>query len=115
MVAAYHLIWTAYGYWLPNDPRGSSSSEIRAEKFNPLGPLHQGRKENQPPSSDIRNFYVAAEDLLEHRRIPFTPDEFTTIATIIGQTLHDGGDICYACAVMPDHVHMVIRRHVAKA
>jgi hypothetical protein len=25
MIAGYHLIWTAYGWWLPNDPRGSTS------------------------------------------------------------------------------------------
>jgi len=25
MIIAHHLIWTAYGFWLPNDPRGSSS------------------------------------------------------------------------------------------
>jgi hypothetical protein len=31
MVAGYHLIWTVYGYWLPNDPRGSTSREIRVE------------------------------------------------------------------------------------
>ena len=29
MVAGYHLIWTVYGYWLPNDPRGSTSTEVR--------------------------------------------------------------------------------------
>ena len=23
IVIAHHLIWTAYGWWLPNDPRGS--------------------------------------------------------------------------------------------
>ena len=33
MVAGFHLIWTAYGWWLPNDPRGSSSYEIRVEKI----------------------------------------------------------------------------------
>ena len=30
MVLAYHLIFTAYGFWLPNDPRGSWSDFVRA-------------------------------------------------------------------------------------
>src|ERR671928_232003 len=30
MVHAYHLIITAYGFWLPNDPRGSWSDFVRA-------------------------------------------------------------------------------------
>ena len=35
MVAGCHLIWTAYGWWLPNDPRGSTSHVIRS-------PTHRG-------------------------------------------------------------------------
>ena len=31
MVAAYHLIWAIYGYWLLNDPRGRSSRVIRSD------------------------------------------------------------------------------------
>ena len=42
MVVGYHLIWTAYGWWLPNDPRGSTSHEIRVEKIEELGELHHG-------------------------------------------------------------------------
>lgn len=30
MVLAYHLIVTAYGFWLPNDPRGSWSDFVRS-------------------------------------------------------------------------------------
>lgn len=37
MVAGYHLIWTAYGFWLPNDARGSTSVEIRVEKLKGCG------------------------------------------------------------------------------
>src|SRR5436309_3208529 len=53
MVIGHHLIWTAYGWWLPNDPRGSSSHEIRVERVADLGELHQGRKRVQPPSAEI--------------------------------------------------------------
>ncbi len=45
MVAGYHLIWTVYGYWLPNDPRGSTSTKIRVEPLRDLGEFHYGRKE----------------------------------------------------------------------
>ena len=34
MVIGYHLIWTAYGWWLPNDPRGSTSHRIRQNNAN---------------------------------------------------------------------------------
>ena len=32
LVIAYHLIWTAYGWWLPNDPRGSGSVTIASRR-----------------------------------------------------------------------------------
>jgi hypothetical protein len=69
MIAGYHLIWTAYGWWLPNDPRGSSSHEIRVERIAELGELHYGRKTVQPYSSEIRAFYEQARNALKHRSI----------------------------------------------
>ena len=53
MVAGYHLIWTVYGYWLPNDPRGSTSTEVRVEPIKELGEHHHGRKRDQPSSKVI--------------------------------------------------------------
>lgn len=44
MVIAYHLCWTAYGCWLPNDPRGSGSEVVRSERLAALGEPHLGRK-----------------------------------------------------------------------
>lgn len=60
MVIAYHLIWTAYGFWLPNDPRGSMSRAIRNDLIAELGELHYGRKRLQVVSSVIREFYEQA-------------------------------------------------------
>ena len=33
MIIAYHAIFTTYGTWLPNDPRGSYSKEIYNEEL----------------------------------------------------------------------------------
>jgi REP element-mobilizing transposase RayT len=115
MVAGYHLIWTAYGCWLPNDPRGSSSHELREEKLTPLGKLHYGRKVDQPPSSVIRSFYRRADDALEHPKLLLTDDEIQLVATSFEQTIQHREYTCYACAIMPDHVHLLIRRHRDKA
>ena len=57
MVVAHHLIWTIYGSWLPNDPRGSSSHVIRNAEINGLGELHHGRKRIQPAFGEISKFY----------------------------------------------------------
>ena len=65
MVLAYHLIFTLYGWWLPNDPRGSSSHTIRCDVIADLGQLHHGRKQIQPASNDIREFYKRARAVNE--------------------------------------------------
>src|SRR5215218_3894876 len=57
MVLGYHLVWTAYGWWLPNDPRGSMSGTIESDVIAQLGELHYGRKRVQLASRDIRRFY----------------------------------------------------------
>jgi hypothetical protein len=44
MVIAHHLMWTLYGWWLPNDPHGSTSQTIRNDILKELGELHSGRK-----------------------------------------------------------------------
>ena len=36
MVLAYHLVFSAYGFWLPNDPRGSTSREVRIANIKEL-------------------------------------------------------------------------------
>jgi hypothetical protein len=36
-VIAYHLIWTNYGTWLGNDPRGSGSRSVYTPALAALG------------------------------------------------------------------------------
>jgi REP element-mobilizing transposase RayT len=111
MVAGYHLICTAYGWWLPNDPRGSSSHEIRVERIADLGELHHGRKTVQPSSADLRRFYDEARQALKHELLPFTEEDLNLLADAFAAVMGERRYTCYACALMPDHVHALIRKH----
>lgn len=111
MVLAYHLVWTAYGWWLPNDPRGSMSHEIRNDVLRELGEIHYGRKKLQPASRDIRAFYERAKELLQHALLTFTIEELAAVADAFAGVISTNRYTCYAAAVMPDHVHLVIRKH----
>jgi hypothetical protein len=115
VVAGYHLIWTAYGCWLANDPRGSSSHELRVDKFAVLGERHHGRKKEQPTSAVLRVFYREADDLLEHRRMLFDREDVVLIAASFSRVIGERGYVCHACAIMLDHVHLVMRRHADRA
>lgn len=45
----------------------------------------------------------------------FDDDEIALIGSVIGEAISEQGNTCYACAIMPDHVHLLIRRHRDKA
>ena len=111
IVIAYHLIWTAYGWWLPNDLRGSTSHQIACDAIAELGELHHGRRKVQPAGWVIRDFYQRATEVLKHALMTFRPDEIQRIARAFG-SLADGRPFtCHACAVMADHVHVLMRKH----
>jgi REP element-mobilizing transposase RayT len=111
LVIAYHLIWTAYGWWLPNDPRGSGSKEIHTDIIAELGELHHGRKRVQQPGQDIRQFYQEAAAVLRFPLLVFDDAARAEIASVFAGVVEEQRYTCYACAIMPDHVHLLIRKH----
>ncbi len=115
MVYAYHLVWTAYGWWLPNDPRGSMSRVIRCDVLGDLGALHYGRKRVQPASSELRKFFDRSRDALKFPVLEFSSAEIAAIGDAFAGVIHREGYTCYACAIMPDHVHLIIRKHRQQA
>jgi REP element-mobilizing transposase RayT len=104
-------MWTLFGWWLPNDPRGSTSRTIRNNLIAELGALHFGRKRIQPAGREIRGFYEQAAAALRHPLLDFAPEIFPTVAEALGGAIVECEYTCYACAVMPDHVHLIIRKH----
>jgi REP element-mobilizing transposase RayT len=111
MVIAYHVIWVVYGYWLLNDPRGSTSKVLRQDLLAESGALHHGRKRLQPASRDIRAFYERAREVLKFPILEFDANARTVVAEAFARVISTCKYTCYACAIMPDHVHLVIRKH----
>ena len=115
IVIAHHLIWTAYGCWLPNDPRGSMSHCIASDVIAELGELHHGRRKVQPASRVIREFQQRAKEVLKFPLLKFAAEDFPTIAAGFAAAIAEHRYTCYACAIMPDHVHILIRKHKHQA
>jgi REP element-mobilizing transposase RayT len=111
LVIAHHLVWTAYGWWLPNDPRGSSSHSIASSVIAELGELHRGRKKVQPAGWEIRGFYERAREVLLFPLLTFDEAARGEIAAAFAAVIDAQCYTCYGCAVMPDHVHFLIRKH----
>jgi REP element-mobilizing transposase RayT len=76
-----------------------------------LGNLHHGRKRLQPASREIREFYEAAAPKLKFPLLQFERQAVVAIAEAFAQVIRRERYTCYACALMPDHVHILIRKH----
>ena len=63
----------------------------------------------------MRAFYAEAETLLAHPVIRFDATQIAAIGNAIGEAIQRAPYTCYACAIMPDHVHLVIRKHRHRA
>ena len=115
MVIAHHLILTGYGHWLPNDPRGSTSREVVAGKLWGLGELHEGRQFPQPPRQTLKPFHSDAQPQLEHPVLWFDAAKRQLIADAFAQTMQDRRYTCFACAILSNHAHLVLRKHRDRA
>lgn len=111
IVIAHHLLSTAYGWWLPNDLRGSCSTCIASDVIAELGELHYGRKKVQPAGKDIRAFYAEARKVLRYPLQTFTPTDYDILAGAFADVIQRERYTCYACVFMPDHWHAAIRKH----
>ena len=111
LVIAHHLLSTAYGWWLPNDPRGSCSTCIASNVIAELGELHYGRKKLQPAGWGIRKYYREAEKSLRYPLLTFNAGDVQIIARAFADVIARERYTCYACAIMPDHVHVANRKH----
>lgn len=111
IVIAHHLIWTAYGCWLPNDPRGSGSHYVGGQAIAELGDIHHGRKKVQPAGWVIRAFYARAREVLRFAMLSFDADARRVVGEAFGSVVEAERYTCYACVIMPDHVHLLIRKH----
>jgi REP element-mobilizing transposase RayT len=111
LIIAYHLVWTGYGHWLPNDPRGSGSKSVLNEKIAALGEPHYGRKRVQPAGQVVREFYRQATPILSYPQLKFDETDIRQIGVAFAEIVSERKYTCYACAIMPDHVHILIRKH----
>ena len=59
MIIAYHAIFTTYGTWLPNDPRGSYSKHIYTQNSRSWARSTTAGRAPQPDRSALRRFRAA--------------------------------------------------------
>ena len=116
MVYGHHLILSAYGFWLPNDPRGSWSDFVRAwelSKFGEATKVTTHRSVAGAPHD--RQLRLAAKQALKYPAVLFSGVQARSIGAGFARYLQRSGVIVWACSILPDHIHLVVRRHCYEA
>jgi REP element-mobilizing transposase RayT len=113
MVIASHVIFGAYGFWLPNDPRGSWSEWVGAwELFRYGGPATKVETRQslagEPHDDELR---VAVKRMLKYPAVDFNDEQRAAVAKGFGRFAEKNGLRILACAILREHVHLVIARH----
>ena len=110
MIIAYHAIFTTYGTWLPNDPRGSYSKKIYSDALAALGEIHYGREEPQPGQLTMRQFRVAVRRRLSRPPYYLKNETRGVVAEAFERVVGRLELNVPACAIMNDHVHLLVMR-----
>ena len=112
MVVGYHLIITAYGFWLPNDPRGSWSDFVGSWELLRFGPATKTDcRQSVASRPHDRQLRLEAKKSLKYPDVYFTGVQARQIGMSFHAWTQQRGATIWACSIMPEHVHLVIARH----
>ncbi|MCL2745035.1 MAG: transposase [Planctomycetaceae bacterium] len=108
-IIAYHCVLSMYGFWLPNDPRGSGSDSVRTDWIQPFGKAMKTTGKHS-----VAHLALSEEQKQKQRdakkALMFPPVKLNgeqALAVIQGFTEVIDFDV-YACSIMPEHMHIVI-------
>ena len=113
MIVGYHVSFSAYGFWLPNDPRGSWSQFVgKWELYHAAGratrTIEARSLARRPHNRALR---LATKRELDRPPVRFTSEQVASIGQAFAEHAAKSDLVVWACAIMPDHVHVVFARH----
>ncbi len=109
MILAYHSIFGMYGFWLPNDPRGSGSDYIASwELFRYGAATKTDSRRSVAHRPFPPNWQREAKSALHWPPVSVTGRQALSIGEGFATAGGEGPYRIYACAILSEHVHLVI-------
>lgn len=112
MIIGAHVIISAYGFWLPNDDRGSWSDFIRRYELLKFGEATQVETRQSLahlPSDRVKR--AEAKVSLLFPAVRFNGLQARAVARGFARAVERTGAIILACSILEEHVHLVMTRH----
>ena len=110
MIHAYHLIWGTYGFWLPNDPRGSWSETVYAWELARFGKATKSIARRDIDPEDYRRWRTQARRALKYPPVTLTGQQTQQVAVGFKRYIERSRLAVWAFSILPEHVHFVLGR-----
>ena len=109
MIVGHHIIFGTYGFWLPNDPRGSWSDFVGSWELFRFG---RSTKTTETRSQAYREhdrlLRLAAKKVLKYPPVILDGSQARAVARGFAAYAERGRTPVWACSILPDHVHLVV-------
>jgi len=112
VILGFHFIFSAYGFWLPNDPRGSWSEAVRQfeiARYGPATKVDTRRSVADRPHDWSRRWQ--AKRALRYPAVRFTGEQARCIARGFAAATREATYRVHGLVVLPMHTHLVMARH----
>jgi len=111
MIVGHHVIFGACGFWLPNDSRGSWSGFVGSWEVLRYGSATQTTERRSVAHREHDcAMRLAAKNALQRPAVAFSGLQARAVARGFGRYVARSNLPVWACAVLPDHVHLVVGR-----
>ncbi len=112
MILAYHIIFGTYGFWLPNDPRGSWSTFVASWDLFQYGTATKvANRRSHAHDPHDRRFRMAAKSALLHEPVKLSGAQALSVGNGFARAVRASEYSILACSILPEHVHLVVARH----
>jgi REP element-mobilizing transposase RayT len=112
MLHGFHVIISTYGFWMPNDPRGSWSDWIRRWQLLRFGAATKvSTRRSVAGAPHDRTLRQAAKSALMYPEVSFTGRQALSVSVGFRRAAEEGEYSIHACSILPQHVHLVIGPH----
>jgi REP element-mobilizing transposase RayT len=111
VVIAYHIVMAFYGFWLPNDERGSGSRYVGSKNLYPFGEATYIKSQRSVARRRFdKALQLKAKQRLKYKPVILNGPQARAVARGFAEYVAKSRLVVYACAILPDHVHLVVER-----
>lgn len=111
MIHGYHVIFGTYGFWLPNDPRGSWSDYVYAWELARFGKATKSVDRVDVEPAEYAVWRADALRALTYPPVSLNGEQARAVGEGFAKFSSNSKLGMWACSILPKHVHLVVGRH----